>query len=52
MEYGGALLLSELITASINVCGKGSVDERHMHLLWCLSSHCADTAACFKYCNI
>ena len=36
MEYSGALVLSELITGAvtyINVSGKGSADEQHVHLL-------------------
>ena len=36
MEYSGALVLNELITGAvtyINVSGKGSADEQHVHLL-------------------
>ena len=36
MKYSGALVLSELITGAvtyINVSGKGSADEQHVHLL-------------------
>ena len=35
MDYTGALVLSELITGAvtyIEVCGKGSADEQHVHL--------------------
>ena len=35
MEYSGALVLNELITGAvtyINVSGKGSADEQHVHL--------------------